>query len=137
MSNAGTVLDLLDRAREGLVQACHSDTSAERYTQSHLAALRAAAAVIAARSRPSRRSGPRSVWEVLPAVAPELTEWAVLYAASARRRGAVERGEASVSCREADDLVRASECFLEAVRGLLHLPVADPLPGDLAVISGR
>lgn len=137
MSNAGTVLDLLDRAREVLVHACHSDTSAGRHTQAHLAALRAAAAVIAARSTSSRHSGPRSVWEVLPGVAPELTEWAVLYAAAARRHGAVERGESSVSCREADDLVRASERFLEVVRGILHLPVAEPLPGDLAVISAR
>lgn len=138
MSNAGTVLDLLERAREGLVQACHAQSSSERYTQSHLSALRAAAAVIAAHhntsghSRP--QSGPRSVWEVLPAVAPELTEWAVFYAASARRRGSLMRGEAQVSRREADDLVRQSEGFLEAVRGMLHLPIVPPLSSDLAVL---
>lgn len=138
MSNAGTVLDLLERAREGLVQACHAQSSAERYTQSHLSALRAAAAVIAAHhtisGRPQSHSGPRSVWEVLPAIAPELTEWAVFYAGSARRRGSLLRGEAYVSAREADDLVRQSESFLEAVRGMLHLPTAPPLSGDLAVI---
>lgn len=137
MSNAWTVLDLLDKARDGLVQACHSDTSADRYIQSHLSALRTAAALIAARSNPSRRSSPRSVWEVLPVVAPELTEWAVFYAASARRRGVIERGDGGVSCREADDLVRQSECFLEVVRGLLHLPIAEPLSSELAAISVR
>ncbi|CAN5473775.1 hypothetical protein BH23ACT6_BH23ACT6_02780 [soil metagenome] len=139
MSNAGTVLDLLERAREGLVQACHAQSSTERYTQSHVSALRAAAAVIAAHNNMSRhpykQSGPRSVWEVLPAIAPELTEWAVFYAASARRRGVLMRGEASVSSREADDLVRQSEGFLEAVRGMLHLPIAPPVSSDLAVVS--
>ncbi len=139
MSNAGTVLDLLERAREGLVQACHAESLAERYTQSHLSALRAAAAVIAAHNNIAgqgcKQAGPRSVWEVLPAIAPELTEWAVFYAASARRRGALMRGEANVSPREADDLTRQSEAFLEAVRGMLHLPIAPPLSSDLAVVS--
>lgn len=137
MSNVRAVLDLLDRAREGLVQACHSDTCAQRYCESHLAALRAATAVIADRSAPSSRSRPRSVWEVLPLVAPELSEWAAFYADSGRRRGAIERGALVVSCREADDLVRQSECFLEVVRGLLHLPVVEPLGNELVAISVR
>ncbi len=134
---ASTVLDLLDRAREGLLRACHSPTPAERYTQAHLAALRAASALIAARTAPARRSRPRSVWEVLPTVAPELTEWAVFYASSGRRRLAVERGSQSVSCRDADDLVRQGERFLEVVRAALHLPVAEPIPAGLAAVSVR
>ncbi|MGI8949146.1 MAG: SAV_6107 family HEPN domain-containing protein [Ornithinimicrobium sp.] len=134
---ASTVLDLLDRAREGLLRACHSRTPAERYTQAHLAALRAASALIAARTAPSRRSRPRSVWEVLPTVAPELTEWAVFYASSGQLRLAVERGSRAVTCREADDLVRQGERFLEIVRGALHLPVAEPIPAGLAAVSVR
>ena len=136
-ASTSTVLDLLDRAREGLLQACHSPTPAERYTQAHLSALRAASALIAARTVPSKRSRPRSVWEVLPTIAPELTEWAVLYAASGRRRLAVERGSESVSRRDADDLVRQGERFLEIVRATLHLPVAEPLPSGLVATSAR
>lgn len=134
-TTAGTVLDLLDRARGGLLAACHSDKAAERYTQAHLAALRAGAALLAARTVPSRRARPRSVWEVLPRLAPELGEWAVFFAASGRRRLALERGSSTVSPREADDLVRQCETFLELVRGALHLPFAEPLPGELAPTS--
>lgn len=134
---ASSVLDLLDRSRDGLVQACHSSSAADRYTQAHLAALRAAAALLAARSASAGRSRPRSVWEMLPAVAPELTEWAVFFASSGRRRLALERGSATVTAREADDLVRQGESFLELVRGVLHLPFAPPLPGELAPTSAR
>lgn len=130
-TSAGTVLDLLDRSRAGLVQACQSRTASERYTEAHLAALRAAAALVAARTVTTGRSRPRSVWEVLPGVAPELGEWAIFFAASGRRRLALERGSGGVSAREADDLVRQSESFLELVRAALHLPFAAPLPGEL------
>ena len=131
----GTVLDLLDRARSGLLLACHSSTAADRYTQAHLAALRAGAALLAARSTPSRRTSPRSVWEVLPTVAPELTEWAVFFAQSGRRRLALERGADCVTARDADDLVRSSEHFLELVRAVLHLPCAQPLPAELTPVA--
>ncbi|MCK0111694.1 SAV_6107 family HEPN domain-containing protein [Ornithinimicrobium sp. F0845] len=133
--SAGTVLDLLDRSRAGLVQACRSQTASQRYTEAHLAALRAAAALVAARTVVAGRSRPRSVWEVLPRLAPELGEWATFFAASGRRRLALERGSRTVSPREADDLVRQCETFLELVRGALHLPFAEPLPGELAPTS--
>lgn len=132
---AGTVLDLLERSRGGLLLACHSSTAAERYTQAHLSALRAGAALLAARSAPSRRPRPRSVWEVLPTVAPELTEWAVFFATSGRRRLALERGTETVTARDADDLVRAGERFLELVRAALHLPCGVPLPAELAPLG--
>lgn len=131
---AGTVLDLLDRSRGGLLLACHSSTASERYTQAHLAALRAGAALLAARSAPSRRARPRSVWEVLPTVAPELTEWAVFFAESGRRRLALERGADVVTARDADDLVRSGERFLELVRAGLHLPCGLPLPAELSPV---
>jgi hypothetical protein len=134
-ASTGVVLDLLERSRGGLLLACHSGTAAERYTQAHLAALRAGAALLAARSMPSRRSRPRSVWEVLPTVAPELTEWAVFFAESGRRRLALERGAVSVSARDADDLVRSGEHFLELVRAALHLPCGAPLPAELTPVG--
>lgn len=134
-TTAGTVLDLLDRARGGLLAACHSDKAAERYTQAHLAALRAGAALLAARTVPSRRARPRSVWEVLPTVAPELTEWAIYFAESGRRRLALERGATQVSARDADDLVRSGEHFLDLVRAALHLPCETPLTVELAPLG--
>jgi hypothetical protein len=125
---ASTALDLLDRSRASLLSACRADTVAERYIEAHLAALRAAAGLLAARSKPSRSSQLRSVWEVLPQVAPELTEWAVFFAASAKRRAAFERGSAGPGAREADDLLRQSEIFFELVLGGLGLPISRPLP---------
>lgn len=129
--SASTVLDLLDRSRAGLIQACRSQSAAQRYTEAHLAALRAAAALVAARTMLGGRSRPRSVWEVLPGLAPELAEWAVFFASSGRRRLALERGATMVSPREADDLVRQCETFVELVRSALHLPFAEPLPSEL------
>lgn len=120
-------LDLLDRAYTGLHTACRTTSSADRYITAHLAALRAGAALLAARTTPSRRAQPRSVWEMLPEVAPDLTEWAAFYADSARRRAAAERGD-PVAPREADDLVRQGETFLTLVETHLGLPPHAPLP---------
>jgi hypothetical protein len=108
-------LDLLDHARRCLREAEDAHHPGERYVAAHLAALRAAAAVLAARAqrevRGSRR--PRSAWELLSKVAPDLREWAAFFSASALKRAAVEAGLAnSVTAREADDLVRESGAFI-------------------------
>ena len=89
---AAAVLELVDRSRASLLAACRTSSVSERYVEAHLAALRAAAALLAARSRPTRRSRLRSVWEVLPAVAPELTEWAVFFAGTAAAAGGPRGG---------------------------------------------
>ena len=123
---------LLDRSCAGLLQACAARTRGERYVAAHLAALRAAAAVLAVRGRPTARGGPRSVWEVLPKIAPELTEWAAFFAATASRRAAVEAGRGDIiTAREADDLLRDAEAFHHAVEDLLGLPQQPVLPGAL------
>ncbi len=118
--------DLLVSARRSLTEASIATTPGERYVAAHLAALRAAAAVLAARSRPgSKRSRVRSVWVVLPHVAPELTEWSAFFAAGAGKRAAAEAGLACVSHREADDLVRDADVFLGRVcdvLGVSHQP---------------
>jgi hypothetical protein len=75
------------------------------------------------------------VWEVLPTVAPELTEWAVFFAESGRRRLALERGADVVTPRDADDLVRSGERFLELVRAALHLPCGTPLSSELSPLG--
>ena len=70
-------------------------------------------------------------------MAPELAEWAAFFASSGRRRLALEAETATVTTREADDLVRQGEAFLELVRGALHLPFAEPLAGGLSPLSVR
>jgi len=115
--------DLIASAQRSLAEAIIASTPAERYACAHLSALRAAAAVLAARGRPSsRRSRVRSVWAVLPEVAPEFAEWASFFAAGARKRAAAEVGIACVTAREADDLVRDADAFLARVTGSLGLP---------------
>ncbi|WP_431044883.1 SAV_6107 family HEPN domain-containing protein [Streptomyces sp. P1-3] len=117
-------LDLLAQARQGLEEAALLETANERFATAHLAALRTAAAVLAVRGRPEpsarRRARIRSAWEVLPEVAPELTEWSALFAAGAERRARAEAGiPGAAGCRDADDLLRAVGMFLRIVERML------------------
>jgi len=120
-------LDLLAQARNGLDEAALLDVPNERYATAHLAALRTAAAVLAARGRPEtgrrRRERIRSAWEVLPEIAPELTEWSALFASGARRRARAEAGiPGAATSRDADDLLRDAAVFLRLAERLLALP---------------
>ncbi|HEV7211168.1 MAG TPA: SAV_6107 family HEPN domain-containing protein [Blastococcus sp.] len=125
-----SVVQLLDQAHRGLRDAAGSADPRERYATAHLGALRAAAAVLAARTRPEgggRR--PRSAWVLLEQVAPELGEWAIFFAAGAAKRAAAEAGLShAVTEREADDLVRDVGSFLTVVEGCLGVPVPAPEP---------
>ncbi|OAA28671.1 hypothetical protein UG55_1005186 [Frankia sp. EI5c] len=116
--------ELLASARRGLAEAAFASRSGERYALAHLAALRAAAAVLAARAqpRPGHRGRPASAWQLLAVVAPELQEWAAFFAAGAGRRAAAEAGLAVVTSRDADDLVRQAELFLGIVEAALGVP---------------
>lgn len=124
-------VDLLRQAGDGLAAACVEPAAPRRFAAAHLAALRGAAAVLAARAVPSPRreqdaapgpaagGGPTSAWELLRAVAPELGEWAQFFAVCAP--GATGGTPEAVSVRAADDMVRQVEQFLSlaehAVRG--------------------
>jgi hypothetical protein len=140
-------LDLLAQARAGLDEAAVLETPNERYATAHLAALRTAAAVLAARGRPEpnprRRARIRSAWEVLPEIAPELTEWSALFASGARRRARAEAGiNGAASPRDADDLIRDVAMFLRLVERMLVLQPALPQPrqdrkGEEAPDAGR
>lgn len=120
---------LLDAARVGLAEAGASPEAADRYARSHLAALRAASAVLATRARPvggrlgersPRRGRGRSVWTLLALVAPELAEWGAFFAAGAAKRAAAESGIThAVTAREADDLLRDAHAFLGLVEAAL------------------
>ncbi len=117
---AGTLLGLAGR---GLVEACTAATPGERYAAAHLSALRAAAAVLACRARPGKRTRPTSAWVLLADVAPEFAEWAAFFAAGAQKRAAAEAGlPSAVTSREADDLVREAQAFLTTVQSFLGLP---------------
>ncbi|MER6996270.1 SAV_6107 family HEPN domain-containing protein [Streptomyces sp. NPDC000410] len=135
-------LDLLTQARAGLEEAAALDTPNERYATAHLAALRTAAAVLAARGRPEtnerRRARIRSAWEVLPEIAPELTEWSALFASGARRRARAEAGiQGAASSRDADDLLRDVAMFLRLVERMLVLQPTLPQPRSQAPGAGE
>ena len=129
---APAVLALLESARHGLLEASEETSPGSRYVSAHLAALRAAAAVVAARPSAEtgpRRKAPRSVWELLPRVEPALAEWAAFFAAGARKRAAAEAGlPKAVSVHEADDLLRDAEAFLSLAEEALGVPAQPLLP---------
>jgi hypothetical protein len=119
--NAVTILPsvrtLLEQARRGLLDAEYTARPIDRYSQAHLAALRAAAAVLAARGRPRRRGQPTNTWVLLATVAPELSEWSRFFAASSAIRAAAEAGVVHlVTARDADDLVRLAGEFVTVAR---------------------
>jgi len=128
-----TPAELLALARRGLEEAGETRPDGLRYATAHLAALRAAAAVLATRARPTvgRRNRVTSVWALLDLIAPDLGEWASYFAAGAAKRAAAEAGiPRVVSAREADDLLRAAEQFVAVVEvalGLAHQPTLDGL----------
>jgi len=121
---APSALALMESARHGLAAAEDEPTAAGRYVAAHLAALRAAAAIVAVRAEPAgRRRRPQSVWELLPKVEPALREWAAFFAAGAAKRAAAEAGlPRAVSADEADDLLRDAATFVTLAEGALGLP---------------
>ncbi|MGV9775101.1 SAV_6107 family HEPN domain-containing protein [Streptosporangium sp. NPDC003464] len=119
-------------ARDCLEEAAAARTPATRYVAAHLAALRAAAAVLAARPRPmdGRRRRLRSAWELLPEAEPRLADWAPYFEISATKRAAAEAGMTRmVSARDAEELISEAERFVTAVESLLGVPTQPALPG--------
>jgi hypothetical protein len=121
----------LERAAGSLREAITSTSVPERYAHAHVSALRATAALLAARARPAlphRRRPQKNAWVLLAEVAPELSEWASFFAAGAGKRAAAEAGSRrAVTEREADDLVRDADRFLALVETSLglteHVPI--------------
>ncbi|MXG90822.1 SAV_6107 family HEPN domain-containing protein [Nocardioides flavescens] len=139
-----TTHSYLSRAAESLSEAMAADEVTTRYACAHVSALRAAAALLAARARPSTsgRRPQKNAWVLLAEVAPELGEWAAFFAAGASKRAAAEAGSTrSVTEREADDLVRDADRFLAVVEqslGLVpHAPTLASLPWDAAEGADR
>jgi hypothetical protein len=126
----------LERAALSLREAITSAEVTQRYAHAHVAALRATAALLAARAHPStprRGRAQKNAWVLLAEVAPEFSEWAAFFAAGAAKRAAAEAGSSrAVSEREADDLVRDADRFLGLVEQSLgldrHVPFQEHLP---------
>lgn len=120
--------ELIAHARQGLTDnACHPKPAA-RYAAAHLAALRAAAAVLAARARPAPTGRKRitTVWALLALCAPEIADWANYFATSAAKRAAAEACVNPVTAADADRLTGHATQFVQAVESLLGLePVTD------------
>jgi hypothetical protein len=125
-------LSLLRTARHGLAEAEVEGDPGTPDICAHLAALRAAAAIVAARGEPgsgARRRRPRSVWELLPQVEPALAEWAAFFAAGAAKRAAAEAGlPRAASPQEADDLLRDASTFLTVAERALGVESEPVLP---------
>jgi hypothetical protein len=124
-----TPAQLLAIARQGLAEAARTGPDGLRYATAHLAALRAAAAVLAARARPAaptKRGRVTSAWSLLVLVAPEFSDWAGFFALGATKRAAAEAGiPRVVTQREADELLHAAERFVglvESVLGVSYQP---------------
>lgn len=120
---------LLDRAHGALAEAAAADSVEERFCLAHVAALRAAAAVLAQTGRPGvSRRRLTSVWVLLDAQAPHFGAWSVYFAGAASDRAAIEAGARGVVTeRAADDQLRSAGRFLELVEcslGLLAMPLA-------------
>jgi HEPN superfamily protein len=127
-----TPAQLLAIAHQGLAEAARTSPDGLRYAAAHLAALRAAAAVLAARARPAaptRRSRVTSAWSLLVLVAPEFSDWASYFSLAAVKRAAAEAGiPRVVTAGEADDLLRSAEHFVslvEATLGVAYQPTLE------------
>jgi hypothetical protein len=118
--------DLLRTALIALDDAYQAPTAADRYVAAHVAALRAGAALLATRAKPTRSSRIRSVWQMLPTIAPELQEWCAYFALIGQRRVFVEIGREHVTQRQADDLMRDAEAFTEQIASILGVGL--PIP---------
>ncbi|MFC4589773.1 SAV_6107 family HEPN domain-containing protein [Sphaerisporangium corydalis] len=126
-----TVRAHLADAHSCLADAAAAGTPAERYVSAHLAALRAAAAILAALPRPmdGRRRRLRSAWELLPEAEPRLAQWAAYFAVSATKRASAEAGMVRVvSARDADELITEADTFVGVVEGILGVPGQSALP---------
>lgn len=129
----------LARSAESLQEAVTARDVPTRYACAHVAALRAAAALLAARALPTPgRRKQRNAWVLLAEVAPEFVEWATFFAAGAGKRAAAEAGSTrAVNEREAADLVRDADRFLAVVEQSLGLMPHTQHADQLALVEVR
>jgi hypothetical protein len=129
--------ELLQRADAELVAAQFSSEAWERFSHAHLAALRGGAALLAVRGRPGGRRPPRTLWDMLHVVAPELARWSDYFAGGAGLRSAIEAGRFdAVSDERAEQALCAAEDFIDELRSLLSAD-SSPMPPVRGAASRR
>jgi hypothetical protein len=119
-----TALALLESARQGLASDSRHGSTADMWAAARLAALRAAAAVVVARTnheRPGGRRAPQSVWEQLPRAEPALSGWADYFATAGPRLASGRHWRRTTSRREANKLLRNAETFVSLAEGTLGM----------------
>lgn len=126
-------LELLARSDAELVAAQLAGTPEEQFLHAHLAALRAGAALLQVTGRPGGRTRPRTVWDMVAAVAPDLAPWTAFFAAGATLRSAVEAGrDGLVDLARAERTLAAAEDFQDSVRAFVA-PEAGASQGALSL----
>jgi hypothetical protein len=130
----------LERSAASLREAIVDPDAGMRYAHAHVSALRATAALLAARATPvvakRGRTPQRNAWVLLAELAPEFAEWAAFFSAGAAKRAAAESGSLrAVTEREADDLVRDADRFLALVEAHLGLRPHVPVPEQIIFAS--
>lgn len=88
----GLAAQLLRRAQAELDDADLQGLTPDGFLHAHLAAIRAAAAVVALDGQVSARRRPRPVWDQLEQVDPRWQAWAAGFAAAAPMRAGIESG---------------------------------------------
>ncbi|MBO3143019.1 SAV_6107 family HEPN domain-containing protein [Dermatophilus congolensis] len=118
-------LDLLAKAHSICTQALNAQTASERYVDAHLAALRAAGAIVAAKLG---TPAPRGAWAAVAELAPELSDWSIYFARATTRRQRIESGLWEPSDDEAASFVEASKTFVDLTAAVLGVPLTPASP---------
>jgi hypothetical protein len=106
-------VNLLNRAGDAIKAAAESPAPAGRFVLAHLAAKRAAAAVIAVRGLPPQRG--ETLWDMLARAEPALERDARMFAAAEGKREAADAGlPRAVSAQDAEGMLEAATAFLAA-----------------------
>ena len=130
----------LERAAGSLREAMTTQEVPLRYACAHVAALRATAALLAARATPvpaPRRSRQKNAWVLLAEVAPEFRVGGAFFAAgAAMRRAAAAGSSGAVPVGVPDDLVRDADRFLGLVEESLGMTRHVPLEATMTTMTG-
>lgn len=109
---------VLVQARALLADAQEQSGPADRFRIAHLAALRAAAALLLTVGTPGRRPAPRptSAWLLIDRLLPDFRQWSDYFAARAAQRAAADAGATgAVTAAQAAEMLAAVPTFLALV----------------------
>lgn len=121
---------LLTQAGQGLAEVGRESTAVGRFVAAYASALRAGAAILAAKGRPHRRAAkPQSTWTLLAEAAPEVRQWAEYFAAHSTTHAAAQAGiTRRVSAESAEELRRRTADFVALAARVVHGHDAVPRP---------